>query len=139
LARGYKTLYMTINIRDTIPEAFGNRFWDDQNWKIIRSRKITCNGQDVYKDKSSAEPVGIELEFKKSEFVNLDELPDSTVQNKVQEDEALYDSQKGKQIVEVELDEHHSLTDKGDDKESSRDSHHREEPYSLARRREKCD
>jgi hypothetical protein len=49
------------------------------------------------------------------------------------------DSQKGKQIVEVELDEHHSLTDKGDDKESSRDSHHREEPYSLARRREKCD
>jgi hypothetical protein len=33
LARGYKicTLYMTTNIRDTVNEAFGHRFWDDQN------------------------------------------------------------------------------------------------------------
>jgi hypothetical protein len=33
LARGYKTstLYITTNIRDTVNEAFGNRFWDYQN------------------------------------------------------------------------------------------------------------
>jgi hypothetical protein len=56
LARGYKTstLYMTTNIRDTVNEAFGHRFCDDQNWKIIRSRKITFNEHVVYKDKSSA-------------------------------------------------------------------------------------
>jgi thermostable 8-oxoguanine DNA glycosylase len=45
LARGYKigTLYMTTNTIDTVIEAFGHRFWDDQNRKIIRSRKITFN------------------------------------------------------------------------------------------------
>jgi hypothetical protein len=37
----------------------------------------------------------------------------------------------------MELNEQRLLTDKGDDKESSRDSHHRKEPYSLARGREK--
>jgi hypothetical protein len=121
---------MTTNIKDTVNEAFDYRFWDDQNWKIIRSRKITFNEQVVYKDRSSAKPVGIESESKKYEFVNLDEISESTVQNRVQEDEALTDSHKGKQIVEVELDEHHSLTKKGDDNESSRDSQHREEPYS---------
>jgi hypothetical protein len=43
LARGYKTntFYMTTNIRDIVNESFDHRFWDDQNWKIIRSRKIT--------------------------------------------------------------------------------------------------
>jgi hypothetical protein len=38
--------------------------------------------------------VGIETEPKKSEFVNLDELPGNTMHNKVQEDKALTDSQK---------------------------------------------
>jgi hypothetical protein len=118
LARGYKTgtLYMTTNIKDTVNEAFGYRFWGDQNRKIIRSRKITCNEHAVYKDKSSPEPVGIEPESKKSENVNLDELPESTIQNRVQEEEASTENQKEKQIVEVELDEQHSLTNKGDDK-----------------------
>jgi hypothetical protein len=126
LARGYKTstLYMITNIRDTVNEAFGHMFWDDQNRKIIRSRKISFNEQVVYKDRSSVELVCIKLEFKKSEFVNLDELSESIVRNKVQEHEALTDSQKGKQIIEVELDEQHSPTNKGDDKESSRDSQH---------------
>jgi hypothetical protein len=41
---------------------------------------------------SSAEPVGIEPESKKFEFVNLDELPKSPVQNMVQEQEALTDN-----------------------------------------------
>jgi hypothetical protein len=56
LARGYKTniLYMTTNIRDIVNEAFDHRFWDDQNWKIIKSRKITFNEHVVYKDRSNA-------------------------------------------------------------------------------------
>jgi hypothetical protein len=42
--------------------------------------------------------------------------------------------------VEVEIDEQHSLTDKGDNKNSSRDSHHqKKKPYSLARSNEKHD
>jgi hypothetical protein len=55
------------------------------------------------------------------------------------EDEASTDSQKGKQVIEVELDEQCSLTDICDDEKSSRDSKHQEEPYSLARGREKQD
>jgi len=80
-----------------------------------------------------------EPESKKFEFVNLDEHPESTIQNMVQEDGVLTNNQKGKQIVEVELDEQHSLTEKGDDNESSRNSQHQEEPYSLAGDREKHD
>jgi len=59
LARGYKigTLYMTTNIRDTVNEAFGHKFCDDQNQKIIRSRKAIFKEQTVYKGKSRAEPV----------------------------------------------------------------------------------
>jgi hypothetical protein len=71
-------------------------FWDEQNWKIIRSRKITFNEQVVYKNRSSAKLVGIELEPKKYDFVNLDEVLESTAQNRVQEHEALIDSHKGK-------------------------------------------
>jgi hypothetical protein len=41
--------------------------------------------------------------------------------------------------VEVELNEQRSLTDICEDEESSRDSEHREEPYSFARGKEKCD
>jgi hypothetical protein len=38
--------------------------------------------------------VGIEMESEKFEFVSLDELLGNTVHNRVQEDEALTDSQK---------------------------------------------
>jgi hypothetical protein len=41
-------------------EAYGYRFWDDQNWKIIRSRNVTFNDMVVYKNKSSAKLVSIE-------------------------------------------------------------------------------
>jgi hypothetical protein len=37
--------------------------------------------------------------------------------------------------VEVELDEQHSLTNNGDNEESSKKLQHQEEPYSLARSR----
>jgi len=115
---------MNTNIRDIVNETFGHRFWDDQNQKIIRSTKITFNEHVVYKDRSNAKLVGIEPETKKSKFVNLDELPESIVHNKVQEDEALSDSQKGKQILEVNLDKQHSLTKESDDEVFSRDLQH---------------
>ena len=62
----------------------------------------------MYKDGSSAEPEVIEQEPKKFEFVNLDELSESTIQ-------------KEKQFVKVELDEQRSLMDECDDEEFSRD------------------
>jgi hypothetical protein len=60
---------MTTNIRDV---AFGYRFWDDQNRKIIRSRNVTFNENAVYKNDSSVKPARIEVEAKKPEFINLD-------------------------------------------------------------------
>jgi hypothetical protein len=57
-ALGYKTstLYMT-----TVNDAFGYRFWNDQNRKIIRSRNVTFNEKTakgcrwVYRKKESSE------------------------------------------------------------------------------------
>jgi hypothetical protein len=60
-------------------EAFGYRFWDDQNRKIIRSRNVIFNECATYKDWSSAEPEVTKQELKKFEFVNLDELSESIV------------------------------------------------------------
>jgi hypothetical protein len=57
-------------------EAFGSRFWDDQNRKIIISRNVIFNELAVYKDMSVTEPVTTELELENSEFVNLDEIPE---------------------------------------------------------------
>jgi hypothetical protein len=87
---------------------------------------VTFNECAMYKDGSSAEPEVTEQEPKKSKFVNLDELSESTVQ-------------KEKQFVEVRLDEQRSLTDECDDEEFSRDLQHREECYSLARGKGKHD
>ena len=55
------------------------------------------------------------------------------------EDEASTNSLKGKQVVEVELDEQCSLKNICNDEESLRDLEHREQPYSLARDRAKRD
>lgn len=63
-------------------EAFGYRFWDNQNRKIIRSRNVIFNEQVMYKDRSSAESVVAGPEPKKSEFVDLDEFSESTVQSR---------------------------------------------------------
>jgi hypothetical protein len=72
----------------------------------------------MYKDGSSAKFDVIEPKPTKSKFESLDELSKSTIQNKDHKDEALTNSQKQKQFMEVELDEHRSLTDKCDDEES---------------------
>ena len=60
----------------------GYRFWDEQNRKIIRSRNVIFNEQVMYKDRSTVVSDVTEIDQKKSEFVNLDELTESTVQKK---------------------------------------------------------
>jgi transposase InsO family protein len=65
-------------------DAFGYQFWDDQNRKISRSWNVTFNEYAMYKDGSSVEPEVTEHESKKSEFVNLDELLESTIQKEKQ-------------------------------------------------------
>ena len=61
---------------------FGYKFWDEQNRKIIRSRNVIFNKQVMYKDRSTVVLDVIEIDQKKSEFVNLDELTESTVQTR---------------------------------------------------------
>ena len=53
-------------------EQFGYWFWDEQNWKIIRSRNVVFDEKVLYKDKSSGVIKGKVQE--KSEFVSLDIL-----------------------------------------------------------------
>ncbi|WKA08531.1 hypothetical protein VitviT2T_026247 [Vitis vinifera] len=67
-------------------EKFGYRFWDEQNRKIIRSRNVIFNEQVMYKDRSTVTSDVTEIDQKKSEFVNLDELTESTVQKGGEED-----------------------------------------------------
>ena len=67
-------------------EKFGYRFWDEQNRKIIRSRNVIFNEQDMYKDRSIVMSDVTEIDQKRSEFVNLDELTEGTVQKRGEED-----------------------------------------------------
>ena len=60
-------------------EKFGYRFWDEQNRKIIRSRNVIFNEQVMYKDRLTVVSDVTEIDQKKSEFVNLDELTESSV------------------------------------------------------------
>ena len=74
-------------------EKFGYRFWDEQNKKIIRIRNVIFNEQVMYKDRSTVVSNVIELDQKKSEFVNVNELTESTVQKKGDEDKENVNSQ----------------------------------------------
>ncbi|RVW81314.1 Retrovirus-related Pol polyprotein from transposon TNT 1-94 [Vitis vinifera] len=60
-------------------EKFGFRSWDEQNRKIIRSRNVIFNEQVMYKDRSTVTSDVTEIDKKKSEFVNLDELTETEV------------------------------------------------------------
>ena len=60
-------------------EKFGYRFWDEQNGKIIKSINVIFNEQVMYKDRSTVISDVAEIDQKKSEFVNLDELTESIV------------------------------------------------------------
>ena len=74
-------------------EKFGYRFWDEQNKKIIRSRNVIFNEQVMYKNKSTVMSNVKEIDQKKSKFVNLDELTESTVQKRGEEDKENVNSQ----------------------------------------------
>nr|CAN78199.1 hypothetical protein VITISV_041785 [Vitis vinifera] len=74
-------------------EKFGYRFWDEQNRKIIRSRNVIFNEQVMYKDRSTIVSDITEMDKKKYEFVNLDELTKSTVQKWSEEDKENVNSQ----------------------------------------------
>jgi hypothetical protein len=97
-----------------------------------KSRKCICLGlESGVKGYRLWDPVS------KKRIVSRDVVFDEAYMLRKGEDEASTDSQKGKQVVEVELDDQRSPTDICDDEESSRDSQHQEEPYSLARGKEK--
>ena len=72
---------------------FSYRLWDEQNRKIIRNRNVIFNEQVMYKDRSSVVSDVTEIDQKKSEFVNLDELTESTVQKGGEEDKENVNSQ----------------------------------------------
>ena len=74
-------------------EKFGYRFWDEQNRKIIRSRNVIFNEQVMYNDRSTVVSDVAEINQKKSEFVNLDKLTESTVQKMGEEDKENVNSQ----------------------------------------------
>uniref|UniRef100_A0A7N2LG47 Integrase catalytic domain-containing protein n=1 Tax=Quercus lobata TaxID=97700 RepID=A0A7N2LG47_QUELO len=74
-------------------EKFGYRFWDEQNRKIIRSRNVIFNEQVMYKDRSTVVSDVTEIDQKKSEFVNLDELTEGIVQKRGEEDKENVNSQ----------------------------------------------
>ena len=74
-------------------EKFGYKFWDEQNRKIIKSRNVIFNEHVMYKDRSTVVSDIAEMDQKKSEFVNLDELTGSTVQKRSEEDKENVNSQ----------------------------------------------
>ena len=61
------------------------------------------NEQVMYKDRSTVVPNVIEIDQKKSEFVNLDELTESTVQKRGEEDKENVDSQVDQSTPVVEV------------------------------------
>ena len=71
----------------------GYKFWDEQNRKIIRSRNVIFNEQVMYKDRLTVVSDVTEIDQKKYEFVNLDELTESTVQKMGEEDKENVNSQ----------------------------------------------
>ena len=74
-------------------EKFGYQFWDEQNQKIIRSKNVIFNKQVVYKDRSIVVPDVTKIDQKKSEFVNLDELTENTIQKRGEEEKENVNSQ----------------------------------------------
>ena len=84
-------------------EKFGYRFWDEQNRKIIKSRNVIFNEHVMYKDMSTIVPDVTEINQNKSEFVNLDDLIESTVQKMSKEDKKNVNSQVNQSTPVVEV------------------------------------
>jgi hypothetical protein len=84
-----------------------------------KSRKCICLGlESGVKGYKLWDPVS------KKKIISRDVVFDEANMLRKGEDEASTDSQKGKQVVEVELDEQRSLMDIFDDEELSKDSEH---------------
>ena len=77
--------------------------WDEQNRKIIRSRNVIFNELVMYKDRSTVVSDVTDIDKKKSEFVNLDELTESTVQKRGEEDKENINSQVDQSTLVVEV------------------------------------
>ena len=96
----YVFLFFIIGYGD---EKFGYLFWDEQNQKIIRSVNVIFNEHVMYKDKSIVVPDVTKIDQKKSEFVNLDELTESTVQKRSEEDKENVNSQVDPSTLVAEI------------------------------------
>ena len=83
-------IYFFIGYGD---EKFGYKFWDEQNRKIIKSRNVIFNEQVMYNDRSTIVSNVTKIDQKKSEFVNLNELTESTVQKNGEKDKENVNSQ----------------------------------------------
>ena len=77
-------------------DMYGYRFWDEQNKKIIRSRNVTFNENMFYKDRFSVEPMSAGKQSEFSEKTALEEISESDVANKSQDNPENRD-------IEVEL------------------------------------
>ena len=84
-------------------EKFGYRFWDEQNHKTIRSRNMIFNEQVMYKDRSTVVLDVTEIDQKKYEFVNLDELTENTIQKRSEEENGNVNSQVDQCTLVVEV------------------------------------
>ncbi|KAE8710199.1 dr1-associated corepressor-like isoform X1 [Hibiscus syriacus] len=61
-------------------DEFGYRFWDYENWKIIRSRDVIFNENVMYKDRSTIESSSSNIEAETKEFAEFDEISGNDVQ-----------------------------------------------------------
>ena len=78
-------------------------FGMNKTGKIIRSRNVIFNEQVMYKDRSTVVSDVAEIDQKKFEFVNLDELTESTVQKRGEEDKENVNSQVDQSTPVVEV------------------------------------
>ena len=61
-------------------DEFGYRFWDYENWKIIRSRDVIFNEKVMYKDRLIVESSSSSTEAETKEFVEFEEISGNDVQ-----------------------------------------------------------
>ena len=55
------------------PDEFIYRFWDGQNWKIIRSKSVIFNEKDINKNRMGTKSSSIEAQVEKLGYVELEE------------------------------------------------------------------
>ena len=68
-----------------VAPEFGYHFWDEQNWKIIRSKDVIFNEQVFYKDRLGKVLDKANSEVRMPEVVNLKDFPMNDLQVNVHE------------------------------------------------------